>query len=461
MVAVPGVLSGGTLVDGVVAREIAVKPLDAFFVSAWQSAIVHWYHCCGRKQLPWQNNPAPYRVWVSEVMLQQTQVSTVIPYYQRFLQRFPTVEGLAQATLDEVLAQWSGLGYYSRAHHLHAAARQLYAAQSEKNPVRLPEDLEALMALPGIGRSTAGAIRALGFGNPGVILDGNVKRVLSRVFLLDVPINSTAGERRLWSLAEHLTPAVEFAAYAQAMMDLGAGVCRQKNPHCAECPVENLCLARKEGVQEQYPLKKSGKRLPVRENAALVIENEWGEVLLCRQPDKGLWAGLYVFPEKSQIENTELLQGLQYATTIQHTFSHYVLHWQLWKKNILKEKIIETPDQVWYHRSENLTTIGLPAPVLRYLEKLSMSRMVMCRKYHQELPGLAFAPFPGAKGQEIFEQVSQRAWQEWLKHQTMLINENHLNMMDAKSQSFLGEQLQKFLDNEAYERPKGYVAPKS
>ncbi|MGH8249567.1 MAG: A/G-specific adenine glycosylase, partial [Steroidobacteraceae bacterium] len=205
--------------------------------------LLAWFEAHGRRNLPWQQDPTPYRVWVSEVMLQQTQVETVVPYFARFVARFPNVAALAAAAQDEVLALWSGLGYYARARNLHRAAQEVV----KHHDGRLPESLEALMALPGIGRSTAGAILALAHGERHAILDGNAKRVLARVFVVRTPAGSAATAARLWSLAEACTPAARVAEYTQAIMDLGATVCTRARPACDRCPLAHGCGARAQG----------------------------------------------------------------------------------------------------------------------------------------------------------------------------------------------------------------------
>jgi A/G-specific adenine glycosylase len=243
--------------------------------------LIAWQKNSGRHDLPWQRTRDPYRVWLSEIMLQQTQVAVVVPYYQRFLERFPDVQALAAADEDAVLRLWSGLGYYARARNLHAAAKELVRCGA------FPRDAGALQALPGIGRSTAGAIAVFAFGRRAAILDGNVKRVLARCFGSDAD---------LWERSESLVPARGVQGYTQALMDLGATVCTRLNPSCNRCPLAAQCVARREGRIAELPAKKSRKAVPLRTSTWLVLVSA-KEVLLERRPSPGLWGGLWTFPE--------------------------------------------------------------------------------------------------------------------------------------------------------------------
>ena len=255
--------------------------------------LLAWFADHGRHDLPWQRDPSPYGVWVSEIMLQQTQVATVIPYYERFMARFPDLAALAEAPLDEVLAHWSGLGYYARARNLHRAARQAMAEHGG----RLPETIDALQALPGIGRSTAGAILSLALGQRHPILDGNVKRVLARHAAVAGWPGKAAVQRTLWELAEARTPRRRVADYNQAMMDLGATLCTRARPACERCPVAADCRAREQGLQTDYPGPRPRRELPERQVQMLLVRDPQGRVLLERRPPQGVWGGLWCLPE--------------------------------------------------------------------------------------------------------------------------------------------------------------------
>jgi A/G-specific adenine glycosylase len=250
-------------------------------VANFASKLVAWQRRHGRRDLPWQGTRDPYRVWLSEIMLQQTQVSTVIPYYQRFLETYPTVEALASASEDEVLQLWSGLGYYARGRNLHAAAREL--------AVRFPDSVVHISQLPGVGRTTAAAIAVFAFGRRAAILDGNVKRVLARCFGVE-------GEKRLWPLAERLLPKRAIRVYTQALMDLGATVCARSRPRCDECPVKRSCFARKHGLTAKLPSPRRRAALPQRAVRWLVLRRG-RQVLLEKRPSPGIWGGLWSFPE--------------------------------------------------------------------------------------------------------------------------------------------------------------------
>jgi A/G-specific adenine glycosylase len=256
-------------------------------------ALLAWFDVHGRKDLPWQIDPAPYRVWVSEIMLQQTQVITVIPYYSRFIAHFPHVRALSSATLDEVLYLWSGLGYYARARNLHRAARIV----CEQFGGELPTDAEQLQSLPGIGRSTAGAILALSLGRRHAILDGNVKRVLTRVHAIDQWPGASHAQRRLWRLAEAATPNHRVADYTQAIMDLGATLCTRARPGCERCPLNDRCRAYASGQPTAYPRPRPRRPRAARRIRTLLLFNETGEILLERRSRDGIWGGLWSLPE--------------------------------------------------------------------------------------------------------------------------------------------------------------------
>jgi A/G-specific adenine glycosylase len=253
--------------------------------------LLRWYKQYGRKQLPWCKNRTPYRVWVSEIMLQQTQVSTVLAYYHRFMQRFPSIKRLAEADEDTVLAHWSGLGYYRRARFLHRSAQIIM----QQHQGRFPRQYQAICALPGIGRSTAGAILSLAMYTPAAILDGNVKRVLARYHGIKEAINTPTTEKKLWAIAEQHVPQSDCADYTQAIMDFGATVCT-KQPHCNTCPMNDHCIAYQQNSVQQIPYKPrkvTVKTLPMH----LLLIHQADATLLIQRPDQGIWAKLWCFPE--------------------------------------------------------------------------------------------------------------------------------------------------------------------
>jgi A/G-specific adenine glycosylase len=294
--------------------------------------LLGWFDVHGRKSLPWQENPTPYRVWVSEVMLQQTQVQTVIPYYGRFMARFPTVEALAAAPIDEVLHLWTGLGYYARARNLHAGAQALI----ERHGGTFPRKLEEVTALPGIGRSTAGAILALSRGERHPILDGNAKRVLARVFGIEGDPSSAGVLKALWARAEACTPEARAAEYTQAIMDLGATLCTRTRPACTVCPMSEGCVAAREGRQAVLPGVKQRRERKAREAVLLLAESGKDaerSVLLERRPASGIWGGLWSPPEfesesealawcRREIGAPESSEAL---APIDHAFTHFDL----------------------------------------------------------------------------------------------------------------------------------------
>ena len=260
---------------------------------SFADALLTWFDRHGRHDLPWQRDPDPYRVWVSETMLQQTRVAAVIPYFERFMARFPDVGSLAAAGLDEVLALWSGLGYYARGRNLHAAARMV----AEDHGGRFPDTFEGLAALPGIGRSTAGAILALALGRRYPILDGNAKRVLARYHAVDGWPGSPAVEKRLWAFAEHHTPERRVGDYTQAVMDLGATLCTRTKPTCLLCPIAAGCRAHAAGDPAGFPAPRPKRAYPTRETLLVVLRDPRGRVLVERRPPAGVWGGLWCFPE--------------------------------------------------------------------------------------------------------------------------------------------------------------------
>lgn len=343
--------------------------------TALSRSVLDWFGHHGRHDLPWQDNPTPYRVWVSEIMLQQTQVSTVMPYFERFMARFPDVETLARAGIDAVLHRWSGLGYYARARNLHKAARCV----REYHGGRFPEDFDAVIKLPGIGRSTAGAILALACGQRHPILDGNVKRVLTRYHALPGWPGQSGVTRKLWALAEAATPHTRVAEYTQAMMDLGATVCTRSQPNCGTCPLAPKCRAHAAGRQADFPAPRPGKCLPVRQARLLILYNPAGEILLERRPPIGIWGGLWSLPEcapQADIDGWcrhEL--GLKVQVTaewpvVRHTFSHYHLDISpvLAAAGHCVTAVAEERERLWYH-PERHRERGLAAPIRRLLDR--------------------------------------------------------------------------------------------
>ena len=342
--------------------------------------VLAWYARSGRQDLPWQQEPTPYRVWVSEIMLQQTQVTTVIPFYQRFMARFPTVQDLAGASEDQVLHHWSGLGYYARARNLHAAAQQIMA----RHDGIFPGAFEAVLALPGIGRSTAGAILALACGQRHPILDGNVKRVLARYHAIAGWPGQADVLRTLWSLAESSTPSEQIAEYTQAIMDLGAMVCTRGQPACAHCPLAADCRARQSGQQAAYPAARPKKALPLRTVTMLLLCNAHGEVLLEKRPAAGIWGGLWSFPELAAGADVDdagtfwqqatgiRIRRLETWPVLRHSFTHFQLEITPLLAAVVHESghVMEGAGRVWYNNSQS-TERGLAAPVKQLLQKFS------------------------------------------------------------------------------------------
>ncbi len=338
--------------------------------------VVAWYERHGRKDLPWQYEPTPYRVWISEIMLQQTRVTTVIPYFQGFMQRFPDLPTLAQAPADQVLHHWSGLGYYARARNLHQAARQIM----EHHGGEIPTALEQLQSLPGIGRSTAGAVLSLACGQRHPILDGNVKRVLTRCFAVPGWPGKAAVQRQLWELAERHTPTRRVNKYNQAMMDLGAAVCTRSAPRCGDCPLSTPCLARQQGGQTNYPQPRPRKRQPVRKTHLLLLRSPAGEVLLERRPPSGIWGGLWSFPECEETAEIERYCAEQFGLRIgtlefhdprRHTFSHFHLDYTPVEIPVQQQlqRIGESGRYLWHH-PDAAAPGGLAAPVAKLINEL-------------------------------------------------------------------------------------------
>jgi len=335
--------------------------------------VLDWYDKYGRKTLPWQLEKTPYKVWLSEVMLQQTQVATVIPYFERFMTRFPTVTLLASAPQDEVLHLWTGLGYYARARNLHKAAQRI----ANQHGGIFPDNFDDVAALPGVGRSTAGAILSLALGQHFPILDGNVKRVLARCYAVEGWPGKKEVEKRLWTISAEVTPAQRVGQFNQAMMDLGATVCTRSRPKCSLCPVNNLCVAYANESWGSYPGKKPKATLPERTGYMLMLQ-AGSEVLLEKRPPTGLWGGLYCFPQfatQAELEQWLAQRGLtadalRQLTAFRHTFSHFHLDIvPMWLPVSLSDSSVDDGKGLWYNLARP-PSVGLAAPVERLLQQL-------------------------------------------------------------------------------------------
>ncbi|HWV11611.1 MAG TPA: A/G-specific adenine glycosylase [Pseudomonas sp.] len=339
----------------------------------FSSAVLGWYDDHGRKDLPWQQGITPYRVWVSEIMLQQTQVSTVLGYFDRFMAALPTVKDLAEAPEDEVLHLWTGLGYYTRARNLQKTAQIVMAEHGGE----FPRDVDALTALPGIGRSTAGAIASLSMGLRAPILDGNVKRVLARYVAQEGYPGEPKVARQLWDVAERFLPKDRVNNYTQAMMDLGATLCTRSKPSCLLCPLQSGCQAHMLGLEIRYPIAKPRKALPQKRTVMPILANREGAILLYRRPSSGLWGGLWSLPELTDLQALEPLAS-QHALHLgqrreldglTHTFSHFQLAIEPWLVRVESQPSdMADDDWLWY----NLATpprLGLAAPVKKLLKR--------------------------------------------------------------------------------------------
>jgi A/G-specific adenine glycosylase len=339
-------------------------------------ALLEWFATSGRKDLPWQRDPTPYRVWVSEIMLQQTQVGTAIPYYEAFVQRFPDIGALAAARLDEVLHLWSGLGYYARARNLQRAARVVV----EKHGGEFPREFDEVLALPGIGRSTAGAILALSRNERRAILDGNVKRVLTRYFGIKGYPGDPAVQRRLWDLSEACTPKARIAEYTQAVMDLGATVCTRSRPACLLCPVNTDCVARAHNLQDQLPVPRPRTVRPRREAWIIVAMRGEHTVLLERRPPTGIWGGLWglpEFPTRAHAEQwcREQLTGAgssRYADPLEHAFSHFDYRMQPMVVHCRgKAAALRDDDRYRWYDARRPARVGLPKPITTLIAQVT------------------------------------------------------------------------------------------
>jgi len=339
----------------------------------YAQSVLDWYNEYGRRDLPWQLDKTPYRVWVSEIMLQQTQVATVIPYYQRFLKSFPDIQSLADASIDRVLQHWQGLGYYARARNLHRAAQTL----RDEYDSQFPQQMDQVLALPGIGRSSAGAILSFASGQSWPILDGNVKRVLARCFQVEGWYGQSKTMNELWQIAGQLTPAKKTAQYNQAMMDLGAMVCLKSRPKCEVCPLTDCCASFKHNTQASFPAKKPPKSKPQKQTLMLLHRYQ-SRVLLYRRPPTGIWGGLWSLPEVAGNEAIADWQTKYLATTqapyrikkniLKHQFTHYSLDISLAVIEIQKlPRQIADQDNMVFVVVDQLPNYGLPTPVRRIL----------------------------------------------------------------------------------------------
>ncbi len=337
--------------------------------------LLAWFDLHGRHDLPWQHPRNAYRVWLSETMLQQTQVAVVIPYFRRFVNALPDIDSLASANSDDVLALWSGLGYYSRARRLQETAQICMRDHNGE----LPRGLDALLALPGIGRSTAGAILALAHGLQYPILDGNVRRVLCRHRGVHGWPGSAVTQKKLWRIAEDQLPDPRVADYTQALMDLGATVCTPSKPDCPACPLHDDCVALRDNIVAQLPETRPSKALPEREVHVVIAHDRAGRTLLQRRPPVGVWASLWSLPEAQSIDDAQRWLdrharsgSFEAMPSIRHTFSHFRLriHPLLWRDARARDAIGDTDDLRW-QPFDRLAEIALPAPVRKLLEDLS------------------------------------------------------------------------------------------
>jgi len=350
------------------------RPSPPASLPTFASRLSHWQKVHGRRDLPWQGTRDAYRIWLSEIMLQQTQVTTVIPYYTRFLAAFPDVGALAAASEDRVLEHWSGLGYYRRAHHLHAAAKAVLARHGGE----FPRGVDAIAALPGIGRSTAAAIAVFAFGARAAILDGNVKRVLARHRGVEGFPGAPAVERLLWRVAESLLASREIRAYTQGLMDLGATVCTRTAPRCDACPVANDCIARRNDRVRELPSPRPKKVLPQRAVRVLVLERA-GMILLEKRPAAGIWGGLWSFPEVEVDADVAAHCRAQFSAAvaegealapIEHGFTHFrlTIHPQRVAVRAWPPRA-EAPGRLWLTRDDALNA-ALPAPIRKLVRSL-------------------------------------------------------------------------------------------
>ncbi len=335
----------------------------------FSTRLIAWQKRAGRHDLPWQKTRDPYRIWLSEIMLQQTQVTTVIPYYARFLVSFPDLAALAAAPVERVIEHWAGLGYYARARNLHRCARQLVAV----NAANWPKNEEALGELPGIGPSTAAAIAAFAFGRRAAILDGNVKRVLCRHFAIDEFPGKTAVDRKLWALARGLLPATDIEAYTQGLMDLGATLCTRSRPNCLHCPLAETCIARQQGRQAEFPVAKARVTIPERRSTFILI-SDGRRILLERRPPSGLWGGLLVPPEGETNQVLArlglTLQNAQALPPLRHAFTHFRLTLEPVLCRVDESTQLGEAGIEWVDLAQ-AADAGVPAPIRKLLMRVA------------------------------------------------------------------------------------------
>jgi len=354
-------------------------------LSGFALSVLAWFDEHGRKDLPWQAYDDPYAIWLSEIMLQQTQVKTVIPYFLAFMERFPSVQDLAIAPEDAVLHLWSGLGYYARARNLQRAAQQIV----DEYEGQFPSDQESLESLRGVGRSTAAAIRAQAFGQKAAILDGNVKRVIARYYGIEGWPGKREIEKKMWALSEEMLPDERLRDYTQAIMDMGATLCTRSRPVCDQCPMRSDCVAFNTDRVDQLPTKKPKVASPTRDIAFLVVMNEYGDVLLDKRPPTGVWGGLWSFPEADieKVDERKLSLSLpididQKPTQLEqgeHVFSHFRLRYQplLFRASVKAREDVEIHEgaqRIWYSMKKP-QALGLAAPVSRLLQQLRKEQL--------------------------------------------------------------------------------------
>lgn len=374
--------------------HVVAAPVDRDF----SERLITWQKQHGRHQLPWQQTRDAYRIWLSEIMLQQTQVATVIPYYQRFLQRFPDVAALAAAPVEDVMALWAGLGYYTRARNLHRCAQAVVAHHGSK----FPSDVEQLSALPGIGLSTAAAIAAFAYGARAAILDGNVKRVFCRTFGIEGFPGQTAVERQLWQHAEALLPAEDIEAYTQGLMDLGATVCTRSKPRCDVCPMQSRCVAHASGRTADLPARKPKKATPEKSTVMLLVLHD-GELLLEQRPPTGIWGGLMSLPElerlgampdidsvdsggdldaggvdlhravEDALASFGVVSGLEPLPEFMHAFTHYRLRVMPWRVSFAARADLAGQHAYAWLPLEVAAEAGLPSPVKKLVQWLQQA----------------------------------------------------------------------------------------